>query len=94
MADVAGELIDVDGDAQALPGTADFPGLDPEGDPTVGGDVTYFTMVGMSASNTTRDTWEVVGQPDTTAAQYAGGLATPLRDVHVISTREIRVSAA
>jgi hypothetical protein len=73
---------------QMSAGTADMPGfvigdLDGIGRTTF----TKYTMVGTDASNATRDTWDVLGFDDPTAAQYTGGLTLPLRDVHIIGTR-------
>jgi hypothetical protein len=49
--------------------------------------LTKYTMVGTDAVTTAREPWEVVGYADPTAAQYSGGLATPLRNVQILSKR-------
>lgn len=46
-----------------------------------------YTMIGTDAVTTAREPWEVVGYADPTAAQYTGGLATPLRNVQILSIR-------
>lgn len=95
MADVPGQLIDlsstVSNDLFDLPlATADFPGLDPTDLPQFRTTTwQMYTMVGTDAVLTTRGTWDVLGSPDPTAAQYAGALATPLRDVHILSIRSV-----
>ena len=51
--------------------------------PPVGGGTTYYKMTGMDAVTTARDSWKVSGTPDFAGASYAGGLATPLRNIHI-----------
>lgn len=47
---------------------------------------TTFKMRGEDHNtNGLYDTWQVVGQPDLTGAQYTGSLATPLRDIIIDS---------
>lgn len=93
MADVGSvTVLDEFGDdaelTQVTAATADLPGfVVGETDGPGPGTFTKYTMVGTDASTTTRDTWDVFGFPDPTAAQYAGGLTLPLRDVHIIGTR-------
>ena len=51
------------------------------------GIVTKFKMIGMDKNiSGTYDTWIVTGTADITGVNYSGGLATPLRDIHIAST--------
>lgn len=95
MADVPGQLMDFDCGTgsdvcQVSLATADFPGMDPSDIPQLATTTwQMFTMVGTDAILTTRDTWDALGFADPTAALYAGVLATPLRDVHILNIRDL-----
>ncbi len=47
----------------------------------------YYTMIGMDAVTTERDTWRVLASADPTDAQYNGLLAKPLRNISVLSVK-------
>jgi hypothetical protein len=48
---------------------------------------TYYTMIGMDAATTQRDTWRVIAAQDLTGAQYTGQLAKPLRNISVLAVK-------
>lgn len=43
----------------------------------------YYLMTGTDAVTTARDSWKVIGAPDTTGAQYTGALTQPLRNIFI-----------
>lgn len=79
MADFAGEIFSAPALVEGLP--------DPVPGEILSSSVTvHFKMMGQDHNNSNLDTWRVTGSADSTGAQYAGSLATPLRNITVAAT--------
>lgn len=79
MADFAGEIFDAPSLIQGLPDSI-------PGELLSSSITTHFKMMGQDNNNDNLDTWRVTSTADSTGVQYAGALATPLRNVTVAAT--------